>query len=340
MKIDAFCHVMPEEYFKRLFELPETEHSVNLRTRVAKIPALRDMDVRFRQMDEFGDYRQIINITAPPLEDIGSPDISRQMARIGNEALAGMVQQHPGRFAGFCAAVSLDDPEAAVAEYLYARRELGALGAQIYTHVHGAPMDRPELDVFYQAVAADGGLLQVHPSRSSLWADYPTEPRSRFELWWTFGWEMDLSLFMARMVFSGVLERFPALRLLIHHGGSMVPHFSGRVGPGLDQMGARTPASQRDDVAVYPLSRPHLDYFKMMYGDTAMFGAAHALRCCIEFFGASHILFASDSPYDPEKGPGYIRATIANLMELDLPDEDRQAIFSGNVSKLLGLPAS
>ena len=117
----------------------------------------------------------------------------------------------------------------------------------------------------------------------------------------------------------------------------MVPHFSGRVGPGLEQMGARTPESQRDDVTTYPLSKPHMNYFKMMYADTAMFGAGHALRCSIDFYGVDHVLFASDSPYDPEKGPGYIRATIKNLHEIDLTEAERDAIFQGNVSRLLGL---
>lgn len=337
MKIDAFCHIMPPEYYKRFFELDESTHAANLRKRVSNIPALHDLDVRFRQMDEFGEYRQIINIAAPPVEDLGSTVVSNEMARIANDAMAGLVQRFPDRFVGFCACVPMDDPDAAIAEYERSRRDLGALGVQIYTHVHGEPMDRPELDSFYGAVAGDGGLLQVHPCRSSLWADYPTEARSKYELWWTFGWEMDLSVFMARIVFSGVLERFPGLKLLIHHGGSMVPHFSGRVGPGMDQMGTRTPPDQAEDVDVYPLSRPHMEYFHMMYVDTAMFGAKHALRCSIEFYGVEHVLFASDSPYDPEKGPGYIRATIANLEELELSDGERTAIYSGNVSRLLGL---
>lgn len=101
-------------------------------------------------------------------------------------------------------------------------------------------MDDERFEAFYARMAASGGLLQVHPCRSSAWADCPTEPRSRYEIWWTFGWEYDLSAFMARIVFSGVLERHPDLKLLIHHGGSMVPHFSGRVGPGWDQLSART----------------------------------------------------------------------------------------------------
>jgi aminocarboxymuconate-semialdehyde decarboxylase len=142
---------------------------------------------------------------------------------------------------------------------------------------------------------------------------------------------------MARIVFSGVLERYPDLKLLIHHGGSMVPHFSGRVGPGWDQLGARTPPGQQADIEGYPLSRRPIEYFRQMYGDTAMFGAAHALRCCIDFYGTDHILFGSDSPFDPERGPGYIRATIRNLEEIELTPAEQEAIFCGNVTRLTGL---
>ena len=337
MKIDAFCHIMPRPYYDRFFTLEETIHAANLRKRVANIPCLVDMDVRFAQMDEFGDYRQLINICAPPVEDLGSPEISRQMARIGNEALAELVRSHPDRFAGFCACMPMDDPDAAVAELEYATSELGAVGAQIYTHSRGEAMDAARFDPFYEAAARSGSLVQVHPCRSSAWADYPTEKRSRYEIWWTFGWEYDLSAFMARIVFSGVLERYPDLKLLIHHGGSMVPHFAGRVGPGWDQLGARTPPEQQEDIEGYPLSRRPIEYFRQMYGDTAMFGAAHALRCCIDFYGTDHILFGSDSPFDPERGPGYIRATIANLEEIGLTPAEQEAIFCGNVTRLTGL---
>jgi predicted TIM-barrel fold metal-dependent hydrolase len=85
------------------------------------------------------------------------------------------------------------------------------------------------------------------------------------------------------------------------------------------------------------LTKRPIDYFWMMYADTALFGAGHALRCCIEFYGADRVLFASDSPYDPEKGPGYIRSTIANLEGLGLAEADLEAIFSGNVARLAGL---
>lgn len=336
MKIDSFCHILPVEYADRLFKLDDVAAVANLRKRVMGIPSLVDLDVRFGQMDEFGDYQQIINIAAPPVDDIGDPKLAAGLARIGNEGLAELVRKYPDRFAGFTACVGLDDVDRAIEEVDFAVTELGALGVQIYTHVAGHPLDEERFEPFWKKLSEIDRFVQVHPCRNSSWPDYPTEERSKFEIWWTFGWEYDLSAFMARIVFSGVLERYPNLKFLIHHGGSMVPHFSGRVGPGWDQLGARTPEDQREDVAGYPLSKRPLDYFKMFYADTAMFGAAHALKCVIDFFGVDHVLFGSDCPFDPEKGPGYIRATIANLNEIDLTDNEREAIFTGNVRRLLG----
>jgi predicted TIM-barrel fold metal-dependent hydrolase len=338
MKIDVFCHVMPRAYAERLSSQGSDAAASNLRKRSMEVPAMVDLDLRFRQMDEFGDdYRQVISLPGPPVEDIGPPAVAREFARVGNEGLAELVRRHPDRFAGFVACLPMNDVDAAVAEIDHACGQLGALGAQIYTHVNGHPMDEPRFEPVYQRMAELDRMLWVHPSRNSTWPDYPTEQRSRYELWWVFGWEYDTATFMGRIVFSGVLERHPTLKILIHHGGSMVPHFSGRVGPGWDQLGARTPPDQRQDIEHYPLSRRPLEYFQMFYADTAMFGAQHAIRCSLDFFGADHVLFASDSPFDPEKGPGYIRATIANLEALDLTAGDRQAIYEGNARRLLRL---
>lgn len=339
MKIDAFCHILPAEYYARFLALDVNRQTEDLRVKIASLPALTDLDVRFRQMDEFGDYRQLIAMAAPPVWDLGSPAVTRELARIANEGLAELVRDHPDRFVGFTACVPLDDPDAAVEEYRYAARELGALGAQIYTDVHGRPIDQPELDPFYAAVADSGGLLQLHPCRNSSWPDYPTESASRYEIWWTFGWEYDLSACMARLVFSGVLERHPALKLLIHHGGSMVPYFSGRVGPGWDQLGSRTPPDRLEDVTGYPLTKRPVDYFKQMYADTALFGASHAVRCALDFYGVDHVLFGSDSPYGPPVHGGYLKHTVESIEALELADEERAAIYAGNVTSLLGLRA-
>ncbi|MGZ4410213.1 MAG: amidohydrolase family protein [Gaiellaceae bacterium] len=338
MKLDAFCHVMPKKYADRLAALGDVPAAANVRERVAGVPSMVDLDLRFRQLEEFGDdYRQIISLPAPAVEDLGPPAVSRDFARLGNEGLAELVQRHPDRFAGFVACLPMNDPDGAVEEIEYACGSLGALGVQFYTHVNGHPLDEERFEPLYAKLADLDRMIWVHPCRNSSWADYPTEDRSRYEIWWVLGWEYDTAVFMARLVFGGVLERYPTLKVLIHHGGSMIPHFAGRVGPGWDQLGSRTPPDQQADIEHYPLSRRPLDYFKMFYADTAMFGAAHALRCSIEFFGVDHMLFASDTPFDPEKGPGYIRATIADLESLELTDAQQQAIYEGNARRLMPL---
>jgi uncharacterized protein len=337
MKLDAFCHVMPRPYFDRLSALTDTPAAANIRNRIEGIPSIVDLDVRFRQMDEFGDdYRQIVSLPAPPPEDLGSPEVSREMAALANDELAVLVGEHPDRFAGWVAAVPMNDAAAAVAEVDRAVGR-GALGAQIYTNVNGHPLDEDRFEPFWARMAELDRVVWVHPSRSAAWPDYPTEQTSRYEIWWVFGWPYETAAFMSRIVFSGVLERHPALKILTHHGGSMVPHFAGRVGPGWDQLGARTPPDRREEVDGPELSRRPIDYFRMFYADTALFGAANGLRCAIEFFGVDRILFASDSPFDPEKGPGYIRATIENIESLGLADADRDAIYEGNARRVIGL---
>jgi len=339
-KIDAFCHLLPQAYADRLFAIDDSPVARNIQKRVSGVPALVDMDVRFRVMDEFGsDYLQIINTAAPPLEDLGPTKRTTELARIANDGMAELVANHPDRFAGFCAAVSLADVDAAIEEAERAFDELGAVGVQIYTHFQGGPMDQERFFPFYEAVAKRGNkIIQVHPCRDSSWADYKTEERSKFEIWWTLGWEYDLSAFMSRLVFAGIFERLPDIKILIHHGGAMIPHFAGRVGPGWDQLGARTPEDQKEDITGYPLTKRPIEYFKQFYVDTAYFGAGDSMRTAIKFFGVERTLFGSDTPFDPEKGPGYIRSTIANLEEMDiLSDADRAAIYHGNVTELLGL---
>jgi predicted TIM-barrel fold metal-dependent hydrolase len=335
MKIDAFCHILPRAYADAMEELDSTT-AANIRARIAGVPALVDLDLRFRQLDEFDEYRQIISLPAPAPEDLGAPALSRRMARLGNEGLAELVAAHPDRFAGFVAALPLNDVDATLAEIDHSIGQLGALGVQTYTHVNGRPFDDARFEPFFARMAELDRMIWVHPNRDASWADYPTEERSRYEVWWVFGWPYETAVYMARLVFGGVLERHAHLKVLIHHGGSMVPHFAGRVGPGLDQLGARTPPDRREEVEHYPLSQRPLEYFKRFYIDTALFGAAHALRCSLEFYGIERALFASDSPFDPEKGPGYIRATIDNLESLELSDHDRAEIYEGNARRIIG----
>jgi aminocarboxymuconate-semialdehyde decarboxylase len=116
--------------------------------------------------------------------------------------------------------------------------------------------------------------------------------------------------------------------------GAMVPYFAGRVGPGWDQLGVRT--SDEDlSLVLKRLKKRPIDYFRMFYADTALFGAFEATVCGLNFYGVDHVLFASDSPFDPEKGPRYIRETIDVVERLPVSAADRERIYWRNAAALL-----
>jgi aminocarboxymuconate-semialdehyde decarboxylase len=139
---------------------------------------------------------------------------------------------------------------------------------------------------------------------------------------------------MARMVFAGFFDKWPNLKIVAHHMGAMVPYFAGRVGPGWDQLGKRTTDRDLSQVLKALKKRP-LDYFKMFYADTALFGAYEATVCGLDFYGVSNVVFASDAPFDPENGPMYIRETIKIVDRLPLTNEQREDIYWKNAARLL-----
>jgi aminocarboxymuconate-semialdehyde decarboxylase len=141
---------------------------------------------------------------------------------------------------------------------------------------------------------------------------------------------------MARLVFSGMLDKLPHLKVVAHHLGAMIPYFEGRVGPGWDQLGKRT-SDEDYTVVLKNLKKRPLDYFKDFYADTATFGSRSAMVCGLDFYGVDKVLFASDCPFDPERGPGYIRETIAILENMEFSEADRHKICHGNAEKLLGI---
>ncbi len=250
------------------------------------------------------------------------------LARVGNDAMAELCAKHPDRFPGFVAALNMHDVEGAVAEARRAMRELGARGVQIFTNVAGRPLDDPRYAPIF-AVAAEHDLpIWLHPARTSAMTDYASEPRSRFEMWWCFGWPYETSVAMARLVFCGVFDRHPALKVVTHHCGGMIPYYDGRIGAGMAVLGKRT--ADEDYSKVLPsLKRPHLDYFRDFYGDTAMFGGRAGLKAGLDFFGVEHIVFATDAPLAP------IPESIAAVHDLGLSPAASEQVFSGNARKLM-----
>ena len=165
-------------------------------------------------------------------------------------------------------------------------------------------------------------MIWLHPTRNAGWADYPTERASDYGLWWSLGWPYETAAALARLVYSGQMERHPDLRLIAHHGGGLVPHLSARLamGPGYRQVAKSLPL-------------PPLDYFRRFFADTALFGAPHAVRCVIEFFGVGNVLFGTDMPLG---GPDVVEASVADLVSIGLPSADLESVCSASAARLLG----
>lgn len=330
--IDIFCHIFPDRFFQEMTKAaPKLE---NIGKRLRGITKLFDLDERFREMDQFGDYRQIISLPNPAIEDIVNPDIGLQLARIANDAMAELCAKHPKRFPSFAAAVCLTDVDGSIAEAERAITKLGARGVQILTSIAGEPLDQPKFDPFFAKLAEHDLPVWLHPVRTASMPDYASEQKSRFEMWWCFGWPYDTSVAMMRLVFCGLFDRYPKLKIITHHLGGMIPYYDGRVGPGMKVLGART--SDEDYSQILPsLKRPHMDYLHDFYGDTALFGGGvHAVRCGLEFFGPDHVVFATDTPLGP------IAPTIKAINELQLAPADRRKLFCGNAETLLNLTFS
>ncbi|MBI4463193.1 MAG: amidohydrolase, partial [Acidobacteria bacterium] len=303
MKIDIFPHIFPRAFYERM--LNTSGGAGYIQKRVRNVPALVDLDIRFRIMDQFPEYQQVLTLTSPPLEVLGDPKTSPELASIANDGMAELVNKHRDRFPGFVASLPMNNMDACLKEVDRAIQQLGARGVQIFSNVNGRPLDEPEFRPLFERMAAHDLPIWLHPARPSTFSDYPVEKKSRYEMWWVFGWPYETSVAMGRLVFAGIFDAFPNLKIITHHTGAMVPYFEGRIGPGLDQLGARTPEADADLVK-HSLRRRPLDYFRMFYADTAVFGATQALECGIGFFGADHVLFGSDMPFDPENGPGFI----------------------------------
>jgi aminocarboxymuconate-semialdehyde decarboxylase len=335
-RIDAFTHFYPKRYFDLMAEVAGDMGDMFRLARA--IPSIHDLDERFRVMDMFDDYAQVLSLPAPPLEILarGKQDVALDLARACNDGLAELCARHSDRFPAFVAQTPLGAADAGVAETERAIRDLGAIGTQIYSNVAGKPLDRPEFEGFFAAMDRLGKPIWLHPSRGADHPDYKDEPKSLYEIWWTFGWPYETSVAMARLVFSRTLDKFPNLKVIAHHLGAMVPYFEGRVGPGWDQLGKRT--SDEDYFSLLKsLKKRPLDYFKQdFYADSAVFGSRAATVCGLEFYGVDHVVFASDCPFDPEQGPGYIRDTIRILDSLDLSKDDRDKIYFRNLEKLTG----
>jgi len=337
-KLDIFPHIFPLEYFERMKKIAEGNPGLAAALkRWMHIPVLWDLDQRIRMMKRWPGYQQVLTLSMPAIEFLGTPEQTPELARLANDGMAAIVRQHPDRFPAFVASLPMNNVPASLEEMDRAIEKLGAKGVQIFTNVNGRPLDGPEFFPIFERMSKTYDLpIWVHPSRTAKFADYPTEEKSKYEIWWLFGWPYETSAFMARLVFSQMFEKLPKLKIITHHLGAMAPFFVNRIGYGMDQFGSRT-ADEDYAALLKRMKKRPLDYFKMFYGDTSVNGSQSAIRCGLDFYGVDHVLFGTDCPFDPEGGPLFIRETIKTLDRMTLKPADRRKIYFGNAVNMLRL---
>jgi aminocarboxymuconate-semialdehyde decarboxylase len=332
--IDIFNHFMPKAHLERLAELIPS-HPVL--TAFPRLKTLWDVDARLRLLDEFDGLQQVLSLANPPLELLAPPDVTPDIARRANDALAELCRKHPDRFPTFVAALPMNNIEATLAEIDRAVHELGARGVQVFTNVAGKPLSAPDYRPIFQRMAAHDLPVFVHPMRGPNFPDYASEQASENEIWFSFGWPYETTACMTRLIYSGLFDELPTLKIITHHMGGMIPYFHSKINLGFRQIffgtSERNPAAEDAGLKQRPI-----EYYKMLYADTAL-GEPAPTRCGHAFFGTAKCVFATDAPFDAEEGRALLRNTINAVEALEISAAEKERIFSGNARTLLKLPA-
>jgi len=330
LKIDIYPHILPAKYKEALEK--KTKGAFYLRDVDQATPGLWDLDLRFRIMDKYGEMRQVLTIASPPVEAVVGPKDALDLSRLANDEMAGLMEKYPARFVAAAACIPMNDMDAALKEVERAVDQLGFKGVQIYTSVNDKPLDNEEFLPLYEKMAGYNLPLWIHPLRGRDFADYRSENHSKYWIFSMFGWPYETTAAMTRFVFSGILEKYPSLKIITHHCGGMIPFFAPRMAGGQDYAEICLNAKFKR-----PLSKEPVEYYRLFYADTALYGGTASLMCGCAFFGSDHLLFGTDTPYDCEGGERYVRETIKAIEAMDIPAVDKEKILAGNAKRLLGI---
>jgi len=314
--IDGFAHVMPMSFAKKISELHPTPQLKQL----LEYAYFGDMENRVRVLDKYKIDKQVLTIARPDIWMNMSKDLLFEMTRYANDTVAEAASKYPDRF---IPVGTLPVPtEEFLPEFDRCMNELGMAGIQVFSNVDGKYLDAPEFRAFFEKANATKTPVWLHPQLREEWS-------KEFILHKIIGWPYDTTMAMCRLVLSGLMEQLPDLKIITHHLGGMVPYFSDRI------KGFYDASTMYPDSDVVKLSRDPLEYFKCFYNDTVLNGAVHACECGYEFFGAEHIIFASDYPFGPGDGETWMAAILKQMEQTDIPSAAKELIYSKNIEKLL-----
>jgi aminocarboxymuconate-semialdehyde decarboxylase len=328
--IDIHCHLAtpssrpPVEEFRRPdfehydFYMGEDSKEHNKVMYPATVDQLTNAEARIEHMDRMGIDLQGLATFVSEYHYWAPAEAAAESARIQNDNLAAVVADNPKRFVAMGATVPLQDVDLAIAEMDRAVDELGFKGLQIGGTIHGRNLDEPDFRPFWAAVAAKGIPVILHPS------GYPEGQRlGSYFLVNCIGNPLETMVAATRMIFSGLFEEHPGIKLVLLHGGGYLPFYCSR---------ADHTWEVRPETRVAIPDHPPSHYMKRLFYDTMVFQPLY-LRHLVEIVGIERVMLGTDFPFDmSETDPlGLIDSTDG------LSDDDRAAISGGNAARVFGL---
>jgi aminocarboxymuconate-semialdehyde decarboxylase len=271
-----------------------------------------DMEVRLRDMDAYGIDMQVLSVLPQTFLYEQDPSLTATLCMIQNEAIAGLVAARPDRFMGI-AGLPLQAGQRAADELRRSMQELGLKGALIGSHVEGRNLDDPDLEPLWATAAELGALILIHPQKVAA-----GERLGGYYFKNLIGNPLETTIAAASLVFGGVLERYPDLRVCLSHGGGYTPYQLGRFVHGWN---------------VRPEGKKHLKTspeasIRRLYFDTILHFDP-ALKWLVETYGAGHVMLGSDYPFDM----GMFDCVKA-VRELAVSEADRDTILGRGVDAM------
>jgi aminocarboxymuconate-semialdehyde decarboxylase len=280
----------------------------------AAVAEFVDIDGILAAQDEAGVDRVLLCPWVPLLYCDAEPDEGLARARVQNEALARLVREHPSRVAAL-GALPLQDPELAAGELRKLMEEGALRGVEVAASVRGVFLGDDRFEPFWEAAAATGALVFVHPTTRGF-----DSPAFRdYYLWNTVANPLETATTAAHMVVAGVMERHPALRVLLAHGGGALLAVRGRMrhAHGFQpQARSRLRESPEDSIRRF--------HFDTLTHDDAL------LRALIDFAGPDRVLLGTDYPFDMGDS-----RHVDTVRALGLAPEVEAAILAGNAERIL-----
>ena len=331
MRIDAYSHVVPKTYYEDLGKV----YQAPAYKRHPDTAGLWDYERRLDHMDKFGIDKQIIALGGPHLwpgiDKYTNEATIQQLVRQANNEVREIADDYPDYFIPIGTLPRLD--ENMVDEFKRCINDLDMAGIQIYSNYEGEPIDHELLHPVYEMAENQDIPIWIHPQVHD-WYDWTHE----YGLDLSMGWLFDTTLAVCRLVFSGLLERYPDLDVIQHHGGGLIPHFMERTklfyeGTTDDQDGTFSHDIFEDNIE--PLTKPVDEYFKQVYADSVLYGSDPALKTVYEEYGADQMVFATDYPYGGEEGEDFMGSNARSMDELNISKTERRKIESGNLISLI-----